>query len=181
MIGVLFKSDYNGIKQFTFASSAGMHKLLVLGDSNAHFDHFDPHDLWHDRRSLVVLQSDVNKAVDEGCAYAYGGSWEITWGEIFKEFKRQVAIGHHVDWVAIKEKPVYFQTMGHKNAADYVVNALLVKKIEREKGFAGVWELLNSAKVDENNDRYYVVLEKLTGINKTNYNQRIQELIDLEQ
>jgi len=56
----------------------------------------------------------------------------------------------------------------------------LVKKIEKEKGFTGVWELLNIGPFEKGNEKYYQTLKKLTGITKANYNEKIWELIDNE-
>ena len=75
---------------------------------------------------------------------------------------------------------MYFKTNGYENSADDIVNALLVKKIEKEKGFAGVWELLNAGPVEKGNEKYFQILEKLTGITKANYNEKIWELINNE-
>ncbi len=80
----------------------------------------------------------------------------------------------------IKEKPVSFTTGRYPNSADYIVNALLVKKIEKEKGFAGVWTLLNVGPAEKGNEKYYQTLEKLTGITKANYNEKVWELINNE-
>lgn len=60
------------------------------------------------------------------------------------------------------------------------MNALLVKKIEKERGFAGVWELLTVGPFEKGNDEYYQTLEKLTGITKASYNDKIWELINRE-
>lgn len=143
LIGVEYKSDYNGRSESVWSSSLGDRKLIVLGNSNSSFNEFDPHDLFHDRLSLVIPRSKVNKPVDEGCAYLYGGSWGFTWKEIFKEFREQIARNKNTNWTEIKETPVSFKTGSFSNQADYIANALLVKKIEKEKGFSGVWELLN--------------------------------------
>lgn len=180
LIGVEYKSDYNGRTQGVWSSSFGDRKLIVFGNKNSSFNYFDPHDLWHDRLSLVIPRSKVNKPVDEGCAYLYGGSWGLTWEEIFKEFKEQVANNKNTNWVEIKENPINFKTKGIENSADYIVNALLVKMIEKEKGFAGVWELLNVGPFEKGNEKYYQTLEKLTGITKANFNDKIWELINSE-
>ena len=84
------------------------------------------------------------------------------------------------NWLEIKEKPVSFKTGAFPNQADYIVNALLIKKIEKEKGFEGVWELLNVGPNEKGNEKYYQALEKLTGITKSTYNQKIWELISQE-
>jgi len=178
LIGVDYKADYNGRTEAVWSSTLDNKSLIVFGNNNAHFDDFDPHDLWHDRLSLVIARSKVSRPVDEGCAYLYGGSWGLTWKDIFKAFKEQIASNRNVNWIDIKETPVYFKTKGFNNSADYVVNALLVQKIEKEKGFAGVWDLLNVGPFEKGNAKYYQTLEKLTGITKADYNDKIWELID---
>ncbi|NNV57653.1 hypothetical protein [Limnovirga soli] len=180
LIGVDYKSDYNGRIQSVWSSSLGDKKLIVLGNNNSSFNEFDPHDLWHERLSLVISRSQVNKPVDEGCAYIYGGSWGLSWQEIFKAFKEQIASNKNTNWTEIKETPISFKTGNYPNSADNIVNALLVKKIEKEKGFEGVWELLTCGKFEKGNEKYYTTLEKLTGITKANYNDKIWELINSE-
>lgn len=180
LIGVDYKSDYNGRTVSVWSSSFGDRKLIVFGNNNATFNEFDPHDLFHDRLSLVIPRNKVNKPVDEGCAYLYGGSWGLSWEEIFKTFKEQIAANKNISWTEIKENPVYFKTKEFPNSADYIVNALLVQKIEKEKGFAGVWELLNVGPFEKGNEKYYQTLEKLTGISKVKYNDKIWELINNE-
>lgn len=180
LIGVDYKSDYNGSSESVWSSYADNKQVIVLGNQNADFNHFDPHDLWHDRLSLVISRSQVNKPVDEGCAYIYGGSWGLPWKVIFNEFRTQVAKDKSIDWSVVKEKPVYFKTNGFSNSADYIVNAILVQKIEREKGFSGVWEFLNCGKFEKGNERYYKTLERLTGISKSDYNVKVWELINSE-
>lgn len=180
LIGIDYKSDYNGQSESVWSSSFGDRKLIVLGNNNSSFSEFDLHDLFHDRLSLVIPRSKVNKPVDEGCAYLYGGSWGFTWAEIFQAFKEQIASNKNTNWREIKEKPISFKTGNYPNPADYIVNALLVKKIEKEKGFAGVWELLNVGPFEKGNEKYYNTLEKLTGITRENYNDKIWELVNKE-
>ncbi len=181
LIGVDYKSDYNGRTESVWSSSFGNRKLIVLGNNNSTFNEFDPHDLWHDRLSLVIPRSKVYKPVDEACAYLYGGSWGISWKEILKTFKQKVASDKNIKWTEVKETPLNFGESQEKHLmADYVVNALIVQKIEKDKGFSGVWELLNCEKWEKGNEKYYQTLEKLTGITKANYNEKIWELINNE-
>ena len=86
LIGVDYKLDYNSYTENTLSSTIEDKKLIVLGSNSSTFDNFDPHDLWHDRLSLVISRQKVNKSIDEACAYLYGGSWGITWKEIFNKF-----------------------------------------------------------------------------------------------
>ncbi len=181
LIGVNYKLEYNGKEESVFSSSLGDKKLIVLGNNSEEFNEFDPHDTWHDRLYSVTSRGKINRPVDEGCAYIYGGgSWGISWKNVFKKFKDKVAPDKNTDWTAFKEKPLNFNTPEIYLYVDYVVNALLIQKIEKEKGFAGVWELLNVGTFEKGNEKYYQTLEKLTGITKTNYNEKVWELINNE-
>lgn len=181
-IGVAYKLDYNAEHSSTFSAFENNTCLLVDGSQNEHFDSFDPHDLWHDRLRNVYPRSKISQPVDEGCAYLYGGSWGISWQQILKIFKDKVASNSKTDWLeqALYETdPINFGESKQKHLmADYVVNALLVQKIEKEKGFNGVVELLCSGQNKKGgNENYFKVLEKLTGITKANFNERVWALI----
>ena len=178
LVGVLYKSDYNGRSTSVWSASYQDQKLIVLGNKNATFNEFDPHDLFHDRLSLVVARNKVNKPVDEGCAYLYGGSWGLSWKEIYKAFKEQVASNKSLNWSDVKDNPVYFKTGEYNNSADNIVNALLIQEIENKNGFSGVWELLNIGPVEKGHEQYYKTLERLTGITKDNYNEKVWALVN---
>lgn len=175
LIGVDYKSDYNGQTSNVWASRVGNKKLVVLGNGNGDFSHYDEHDLWHERLAVVIPRNQVDHSTDEGCAYLYGGSWGLQWKDIFKAFYQQTASNKTTDWADIKEHPVYFKTKGIDNNADFIITALLVQKIEKEKGFTGVWQLLNCGK-----GNYYTTLETLTGITKADYNKKCWELVQME-
>jgi hypothetical protein len=181
-IGVDYKIDYNGKSSTTFNANENNTLILVSGNGDENFNSFDPHDLWHERARFAYSRDLINKAVDEGCAYLYGGSWGISWQQILKTFKEKVASDPKTDWLtlALYETPqINFGESQQKHLmADYVVNALLVEKIEKEKGFSAVIEFLCSGKNKKGgSENYFIVLEKLTGINKNNFNAKIWELI----
>lgn len=182
-IGVAYKLDYNAEQSSTFSAFENGTCLLVDGLQNEHFDSFDPHDLWHDRLHNVYPRSSISQPVDEGCAYLYGGSWGISWQQIMKIFKDKVASNPKTDWL----EQAYYETdqinFGESKQkhlmADYVINALLVQKIEKEKGFNGVVELLCSGQNKKGgNENYFKILEKLTGITKANFNESVWALIE---
>ena len=179
LMGVTYRLDYNGVSQANFSSTLADRKLIVLGNDNATFDHLDEHDLWHDRLSLKISRRKVNKPIDEACAYLYGGSWGLSWEEIFDQFYDKVASNKKTDWTKIKEEPMNFAaTRAEHLMADYVVNALIVRQIENEKGFDGVWEFLNCGPFEKGNANYYTALEKLTGIKQKGYNKAVWKLIN---
>lgn len=178
-IGVLYKLEYNGRSVSTFNTNENKTTLLVNGTYNISFNGFDPHDLWHERARNAIQRDMINKPVDEGCAYLYGGSWGIGWAQILKMFKEKVASNPNTDWLALfGGKQLNFgESMEKHLMADYVVNALIVEKIEKEKGFSAVKELLSCGKYEKGNENYFKALEKLTGINKSNFNESVWALI----
>lgn len=179
LIGVLYKADYAGIQLNTLSSLVENKKLIVMGENSSHFNDFDKHDLWHDRLSLVVPRSAVHKPLDEGCAYLYGGSWGMSWEDIFSKFIATVPMNEKTDWQAYKETPFDF---GDSDAThlyvDYVVNALIAQYLEEKYGFDAVFTLLKSGKFQKGNENYYTTLTALTGISKTDYNKWVYELIN---
>lgn len=179
LLGIAYRADHNGKRYGVLSARQAGRSLILLGNLNASFNRFDPHDLWHERLEFVIPRSKVNRAVDEGCAYLYGGSWGLGWNEIFAEFRRYVLVSNWlIDWREVKEHPVYFKIKGFDNSLDHLANALLIRKIEQKHGFAGVWELLLSGSQENGNAAYYAVLCKLTGITRVNYNQSIMALIN---
>ena len=181
MIGVEYKLDYNGKATSTFSSKAGNRLLIVDGSNDTTFTTFDPHDVWHERLKNVVSSKIINKPIDEGCAYLYGGSWGISWKDIFKRFKEKVANDKQINWLELYGK---FDNFGESKEthlmAEYVVNALIVQKIEKEKGMPTVIEFVSCGKYNKENENYFQALEKLTGINKSNFNEKVWELINNE-
>jgi hypothetical protein len=181
-IGVSYKLDYNGRSSSTFNTYENNTLLLMSGTDNASFNSFDPHDLWHERLRNVYSRDIINRPVDEGCAYLYAGSWGISWEQILKTFQEKVASNLKTDWLALASYEANQLNFGENQEkhlmADYVVNALLVQKIEKEKGFNAVVEFICCGKNKKGgNENYFVVLEKLTGINKSNFNESVWALI----
>ncbi|KFF19498.1 hypothetical protein [Flavobacterium hydatis] len=177
-IGVKYKINYNGNSSSNFNANENNTTLLVSGANNTSFNSFDPHDLWHERVRNVYPRSAINKPVDEGCAYLYGGSWGISWKDILATFKEKIASNPNSDWLTSYEDFYNFGESKEKHLlVPYVVNALIVQKIEKEKGFPAVLELLSCGKYEKGNENYFITLEKIIGINKSNYNESVWKLI----
>ncbi|CAH0335333.1 hypothetical protein FVB9288_00969 [Flavobacterium sp. CECT 9288] len=178
-IGVSYKLLYNSRTSSTFTAKENNSLLIASGTNNSDFNGFDPHDLWHERLYNVIPKSRVNKPVDEGCAYIYGGSWGISWEQILKTFKAKVSSNKSIDFLATYEDLYDFGESNEKHLlVPYVINALIIKKLEKEKGFVAVMELLSCGKYQNGNENYYTALDKLTGINKSNFNERVWKLIN---
>jgi len=181
LFGVEYKSDYNGNGLQTRWISEGGGKLL-WGVNKGILD-YDLHDLWHNRLGRVVARKNIHRRVDCHIATLHGGIWGFTWEELFPLFYEKFASEKDVDWLDHKKKSAHFLTNGkrgeRKNYSDDFIGALLVKKIEKEKGFDAVWELLRTKRTKDEKE-YFQVLEKLTGISELNYNEEVQKLVDHE-
>jgi len=178
-IGVSYKLLYNSRTSSTFSAKENNSLLIASASDNGSFNSFDPHDLWHERLYNVIPKSKVNKPVDEGCAYLYGGSWGISWNQILNMFKEKVSSNPKSDWLSLYEQFYNFGESKEKHLlVGYVINALIIEKIEKEKGFPAVMELLGCGKYEKTNENYFKALEKLTGINKTNFNDSVWKLIN---
>jgi len=179
LLGVEYKMDYNGLNMGDFSAFENNNDLdLVTGDLNDP-EVLDIHDLWHSRLHHVIPLSIINKPVDEACAYLYGGSWGISWPDIFKRFK--AFMGTDKDWLkAFNENKNFGADQRYHLYVSYVINALIVQQIEKEKGFDAVKDLLSCGKHEDSNGNYFKALEKITGINRANFNERIGQLVNNE-
>lgn len=179
LLGVDYKSDYNGFRRNTLSIIENGRSISINGTLTSDFTAFDPHDLWHDRLRRVVAADIINRPVDEGTAYWYGGgSWGFTWAEIMTRFKTYIAANPDADWLKLYNESVVFNK--EKDApmnVDYMINALFVKKIEKEKGFDAVIELVSCGKKEKGNQNYFEALKKITGIDKEHFNEAVWALI----
>jgi len=178
LIGIDYKSDYNGYARNAETAKENNYTLNVNGMLTSDFTKFDPHDLWHDRLHNVLSTDIINRPVDEGTAYLYGGSWGLSWKEILDRFSTYATANPNSDWFSLYNESKNFDEKGKFPLnVDFAINALIVQKIEKEKGFASVIELLSCGKKEKGNEKYFQVLEKITGISKKNFNDTIRNLI----
>ena len=178
LIGIDYKADYNGYSHNTLSGFENNTDLVLDGTLTSEFKDFDPHDLWHDRLHKVLSRDIINRPVDEGCAYLYGGSWGLGWKEILMKFKAYAASRQNADWVALYNESANFDEKApHPLRADFAINALLVQKIEREKGIGAIMELLSCGKKEADNANYFKALEKITGIGKSDFSSTVEKLI----
>ncbi|MGZ3752566.1 MAG: hypothetical protein ACXVB0_05755 [Mucilaginibacter sp.] len=176
LVGVEYEMDYNGVKYNSLSSNENNVNQVVNGGYTEKI-RFDAHDLWHERLRLAMSRDIINRPVDEGCAYLYGGSWGYSWQEVITKFKKYAADNPGADWLSLYIESKNFEDGDKPLKVPYALDALIVQKIEREKGFAAVMELLRCGKREEGDDNYFKVLEKITGISKANFNASMRELV----
>jgi hypothetical protein len=176
LTGIDYKADYNGSSGDNLSSHAN-NECLVVGGGKVYQYCFDVHDLWHEKLRYVLNSDIINRPVDEGCAYLYGGSWGVSWPEVLARFKQYAANNPNADWLTLYTTSVKFEDDDKPMYIAYALNALIAQKIEHEKGFAPILELLGCGKRQSGDDNYFKALDKLTGINKANFNAKMWELV----
>lgn len=97
-LGIDYKLEYNGVKDDWF-SDHGNNAAIVLASDPQYPHGFDAHDLWHERLHMVMDRGIINRPVDEGCAYLYGGSWGYSAAEVMAMFKQYAAANPNADWL----------------------------------------------------------------------------------
>jgi hypothetical protein len=175
IVGIEYEANLNGLKNQSLSSHEANRDLFVNGGSY-YGSFFDPHDLWHDRLRTVMKSAVINRPVDEGCAYLYGGSWGYTWEEVLQKFKKYVAANPNANWLNLYIETTNMEGGDKPIKVGYVLNALIARKLEKEKGFSAVRELLGCGPREKGDDNYFKTLDKLTGINKGNFNEQMQKL-----
>lgn len=178
LTGTDYKSDYNGYARNILYAKTKTRHLVVSGLYASNFADFDPHDLWHSRLHNVLSTTIINRPVDEGTAYLYGGSWGLTWEDILQRFKTFATANPNADWYTLyNESKNFDEKFKYPLNVDFAINALIVKKIDQEKGFQSVIELLSCGNKQKDNQNYFMALEKITGIQQANFNATVWELI----
>lgn len=175
-LGEDYRYDFNGYNNLNDSWFETGHNLQLIGAEPGNLTAFDLHDLWHNRLHHVVDVAVINRPIDEACAYLYGGSWGIyTWTDILRNFKTYM--GSDRDWLKAFDEHRKFGGVKTPLYTDYVIDALIVQKIEKEQGFAQVIAFLSCGKKEPDNANYFKVLEKLTGITRANFNERVEGLL----
>lgn len=179
LTGILYHIDYNGLtwSMTNNNSEEGGIKLFTSRMSN--IEMIDPHDVFHGRCSMGIPYTQQNRRMICGSAYLYTGSWYMSWIDIQKMFKLRMDYDKNTDWLKLYFDSYNFAVSQEKYLlVTQFINALIVQKVEKEQGFAIVKELLASGNMFKERDHFFKVLENVTGINESNFNQKVGKLIN---
>lgn len=179
VLGVEYKSDYNGFFYEELEGFAGNHSVVVSGSAFVDgFNDWDTHDTWHSRLHHLVSTEKINRPVDEACAYLYGGSWRIyAWKDVLRLFSEYAAAHPDADWLKLYKEGTNFIPPPKILKISYAINALIVQELEKEKGFPAVMELLTCGKKEVGDANYFSAVQRLTGVDAAGYNAYVWKLI----
>ncbi|MBS1660571.1 MAG: hypothetical protein JST68_05925 [Bacteroidetes bacterium] len=179
LVGIEYKADYNGWAHEELSGFAADRSVVLCGfDSKNGFPDWDTHDTWHGRLHNMVPVETINRPVDEACAYLYGGSWRIyQWEDVLRLFKEYAAAHPDADWVSLYKEGTNFIPPPKILKISYAINALIVRRLEKEKGFGAVRELLMCGKKEVGDANYFAAVRRLTGVDVAGYNAYVWGLI----
>jgi hypothetical protein len=179
LMGEDYRLDYNGYARLEFSSGYGNRTVVVSGEKwKDGFNEWDPHDWWHDRLHRVVSRATIYRPMDEGMAYLYGGSWRVyTWKDVLKMI-RDYAVAHpDADWLALYKNGAPLVTSPWPLYIGYAINALIVRRVEKEKGFAAALPLVTCGPKQAGDANYFAALAAVTGVTEAGFNGYVAELI----
>jgi hypothetical protein len=183
LLGEDYWLSYSGAAFLEFGGGFGNRTVVVSGRKFSDgFNGWDPHDWWHDRLHRVVSTRVINRPVDEGMAYLYGGSWDIyQWADILKMIQDYRAAHPDADWLALYKEGVNLVPPPKIIKISYAINALIVRKLEKERGFAASLPLLCCGPKEAGDANYFAALDKVCGVKEGEFNQYVTGLLDARQ
>ena len=179
LVGEDYRSDYNGFGYFELSKSYGNRTVVVSGDKRIDgFNDWNVHDWWHNRLHRVVPASKIYRPVDEGMAYLYGGSWQVYhWADILRLFREYAAAHPDADWLALYNSGVDYVAGPHNLKISYVINSLIVQRLEKEKGFSAALPLVTCGPQQSGDANYFAALKQVVGVDEAGFNVYIGRLI----
>lgn len=175
LLGYGYDRGYNGV---TNRGAGVIANTIFSVMNNEDFSH----DLFHDY-SYKIRTVRRNGAAEEGIAYSWGNAYyvdgkgeTITMKELVPDLRRYVAAHGGVTLLALfREGGDGFSPLAPEVSARNTIAALLSDEVERQKGVAGIKQLINCGPGDDN---YFVRLNELIGVNPANFELTVRGLMD---
>jgi hypothetical protein len=179
LVGIDYMWRYSGFGYGDLSEDYGKYSVIVTG--NEWKDGFSPvsmHDMWHGELHKTVSRTIINRPVDEGMAYLYGGSWiTYSWKDILKMMEDYKAAHPGADWLALYKEGTNLLPPPKIIKISYAINALVVERLEKEKGFAASLPILCCGPKEEGDANYFAALERTTGVEEAGFNAYIDGLL----
>lgn len=179
LIGLEYKADYSGLAHEEFSTSDAVRTVIVSGNPNTdHFNQWDPHDTWHFRLHRVVSPRVINRPVDEGSAYLYGGSWQIYgWGDILGLLKAYAREHPGADWLGLYKEGANLVPPPKVVKISYAINGLIVQQLDKAGRWPAVVELMCCGQQQPGDSNYFAALNRVTGVDEAGFNSYVNRLV----
>ena len=179
LIGLAYKSDYGGQAHDEFGASDAVRTVIVSGNiDTANFNQWDPHDTWHSRLHRVLSTRTINRPVDEGSAYLFGGSWQIyTWADILGMMTTYAGEHPDADWLGLYKDAANLAPPPKIVKISYAINALIIQQLDKEGRWPAVIALLSCGPKEPGDANYFAALKTITGVDTTGFNAYVWGLV----
>ena len=175
LMGYAYDRGYNGV---TRRGAGVIANTIFSVMNNEDFSH----DLFHDY-SYRIRTVRRNGAAEEGIAYSWGNAYyvdgrggTITMRELVPDLRAYLSAHSGVSLLALfRAGGDGFSLLAPEVSGRNTIAALLSDEVEREKGVAGIRQLINCGPGDDN---YFVALNELIGVNPANFDVKVRGLLD---
>jgi hypothetical protein len=179
LVGIDYMAIFSGFGYSDLSGEYGSRQVIVCGNEwKDGFCTISMHDMWHGELHRAVSTKVINRPVDEGMAYLYGGSWIIySWKDILKMMKDYRATHVDADWLMLYKGGTDLVPAPKVIKISYAVNALIVQRLEKERGFAASLPLLCCGPKEAGDSNYFAALKTVTGVDEAHFNAYIDGLV----
>ncbi|MDR0606458.1 MAG: hypothetical protein LBG80_19455 [Bacteroidales bacterium] len=125
-----------------------------------------------------------NRAAEEGLAYFWGNAYHASnkgtipdQHELVPVLKQYLASYNDVNLLDLFDKsPDVLAEYGYPKpvSVKYIITGLICEALEKEKGVAGIIELIKCGRTD---DDFFESINKLMNINRSNFDAKVRELL----
>ena len=179
LVGLDYMASFGGFAYSDLSESYGRKMVIVCGNEwKDGFSTISMHDMWHGELHRAVSRTLINRPVDEGTAYLYGGSWIVySWKDILGMMKEYQASHPGADWLALYKEGSNLIPPPKIIKISYVINALIVQRLEKERGFAASLPLICCGPKVEGDANYFAALRDVAGVDEKGFNIYIEGLL----
>jgi hypothetical protein len=172
LLGYEYDNEYAGFVTDGYGVDA--HTIF----STMHNEDFS-HDTFH-YYSGKFRKNARNSAADEGVAYSWGNAYYtdkngemITPKQLIPQLKQYLLEHPHISLLELFYKnPLIFT---EQTKVRSLLSCIICDEVERQKGIAGIKELLNCGSGDNN---FFMAVNKLTGLNTANFDEKVTKLVE---
>jgi hypothetical protein len=144
------------------------------------------HDIFHYYSGKINKRENRNWITEEGIAYLWGNAYYtdkngdmIEINQMVSNLKNHLHKNPNKSLLALfEENPKIFNNLASEISVRSVLSAIIAKEIEHKLGVQGIMELINAGGGEELVRKYLAVTDKLIGINKENFDKKVNELIN---
>ncbi|HEY4108493.1 hypothetical protein [Puia sp.] len=179
LVGIDYLAGYGGYGYSDLSENYGRRMVILCGNEwKDGFSTISMHDIWHGELHRAVSTKIINRPVDEGMAYLYGGSWiAYSWQDILKLIGDYRTAHPGADWLALYKEGTNLIPPPKIIKISYAINALIVQRLERDRGFAASLPLLCCGPKAAGDANYFAALRVVTGVDEPGFNGYIEGLL----